>query len=72
MFQRPNLVVQLRNLLTNRLQNGTEMIPVDVAPDENPWLTMAGIFDPADPLIKKWKKAMAEYRREVEDDPDYL
>ena len=39
---------------------------------QNPWLAMAGMFDPANPIVQEWKEAMAEYRRQVENDPNYL
>jgi predicted RNase H-like HicB family nuclease len=48
---------------------GKQLSALDMAP-ENPWLAMAGIFDPNDPLVKEWKNEMAEYRREVESDPN--
>jgi hypothetical protein len=69
---RDEAVAQISAQLSRKLQNGTEMISVDVPPQTNPWLAMAGMFDPSDPVIKKWKKAMAEYRQEIENDPDYL
>ena len=63
---------KLRDLMDGRLQNGAQLVPFEVRPKENPWLASAGIFDPNDPLVQEWKQAMAEYRQEVEDDPDYL
>lgn len=48
---------------------GKQLSAFDTAP-ENAWLAMAGIFDPNDPLVQEWKKEMAEYRREVESDPN--
>jgi hypothetical protein len=37
---------------------------------ENPWLAMAGMHDPNDPLVQEWKQEMAAYRQQVEDDPN--
>ena len=62
----------LRNLrlaLNQELKNGKQLIAVDIAAD-NPWLAMAGMYDPQDPVVQEWKKAMAAYRQEVEDNPD--
>ena len=36
----------------------------------NPWAAAAGIFR-KDPYFDEWLAAMREYRREVEEDPDY-
>ena len=52
-----------------QLKNGKELRSVEIAA-ENPWLAMAGIHDPNDPLVQEWKKEMAAYRQEIEDDPD--
>lgn len=38
--------------------------------EANPWLAMAGMHDPNDPLIQEWKREMARYRQEIENDPD--
>lgn len=60
----------LRAVMDQQLKNGKQLMSVDFPVTENPWLAMAGIFDPNDPLIQQWKEAMAEYRLEVEADPD--
>jgi hypothetical protein len=67
---REEAMAKLRDQLAGRLKSGAELVAID-APPENPWLAMAGIFDPDDPLVQDWKRAMEEYRREVENDPDY-
>ena len=61
-------VRNLRVAMDRHLKNGKQLLSVDVAA-ENPWLAMAGVHDPKDPLIQEWKKEMAAYRQEVEDDP---
>jgi hypothetical protein len=40
------------------------------APGENPWLRLAGTLDPNDPTVQEWRKAVEEYRRQVDNDPD--
>lgn len=62
-------VRNLRAAMDRQLKNGKQLLSVDVAA-ENPWLAMAGVHDPNDPLIQEWKKDMAAHRQEVEDDPD--
>ena len=62
-------VRNLRTELDRHLKNGKQLLSINVAP-ENPWLAMAGMHDPQDPLVQKWKREMAAYRREIEDDPD--
>lgn len=62
----------VRNLLAaleHQLKDGKQLRTVDVPP-ANPWLALAGMHDPNDPLIQEWKGEMAAYRQEVENDPD--
>ena len=59
----------LRTALDRQLRNGKQLASVELPATDNPWLAVAGICDPGDPLVKEWKQAMAEYRQEVEDDP---
>lgn len=62
-------VRNLRAAMDRQLKNGKQLLSVEVAP-ENPWLAMAGMHDPKDPLVQQWKKEMAAYRQEFEDDPN--
>jgi hypothetical protein len=62
-------VRNLRAAMDRQLKSGKQLLSVDIA-QENPWLAMAGMHDPGDPLVQKWKEEMAAYRQEVEDDPD--
>ena len=36
--------------------------PLEERTPENPWLALAGMHDPNDPLIQDWKQEMAAYR----------
>ncbi len=67
---REEALAKLREVLQARLQNGAEIVPLEVTPVQHPWMKFAGMFKD-DPLVEEWKEAMAEYRREVEEDPDY-
>jgi predicted RNase H-like HicB family nuclease len=62
-------VRNLRAAKDRQLKDGKQLRSVDIA-SENPWLAMAGMHDPNDPLVQEWKQEMAAYRQEVEDDPD--
>jgi hypothetical protein len=39
------------------------------APGENPWLRLAGTWK-GDPTIDEFQRAVEEYRRKVDSDPD--
>ena len=70
----PTRAEALNNLkaqIARRLAVGSQIVSVVVTENDNPWLAMAGMHDPNDPEVIAWKKAMAEYREEVENDPDY-
>jgi hypothetical protein len=69
---REKALAKLKALLGKRLRNGAELVSVDLAPpaEEHPWVKFAGMYDPNDPLIKSWKRSMAEYRRKKDAEPD--
>jgi hypothetical protein len=62
-------VRNLRTELDRQIESGKQFRLLDIG-SENPWLAMAGMHDPRDPMIKEWKKEMEAYRQEVENDPD--
>jgi len=64
-------VRNLRTELDRQIENGKQIRSIDID-SENPWLAMARMHDPHDPLIKEWKQEMEAYRQEVENDPDRL
>ncbi len=63
---------KLREQVASRLRNGTQVatLRIPAAHVENPWVEFAGMFKD-DPLFDDWQRSIAEYRREVEADPDY-
>ncbi len=67
---REEALSKLRDKIQARLKNGVELVGLEVGPETNPWVEFAGMFK-NDPLIDEWKQAMADYRKEVEEDPDY-
>jgi hypothetical protein len=36
---------------------------------DHPLLKWAGTWDPNDPVIQEWRKAVEEYRQEIDNDP---
>ena len=62
-------VRNLRAAMDRQLKDGKQLRSVEMASD-NPWLAMAGMHDPNDPLIQQWKQEMTAYRQGIEDDPD--
>ena len=69
---REEALQKLREAVQKAIAGGTELTSLEVGPYPHPLLRFAGIWKEDDPLVKEWKEAMAEYRREVDADPDYL
>lgn len=69
---REKALAKLKEQVGKRLRNGAELVSVELAaPSEsNPWVEFAGMYDPNDPVIKDWKKAMADYRRKIDRHPE--
>ena len=61
---------KLRELIASRIEGGAELVVLNVPTGENPWISFAGMFKD-DPLIEEWKKAMAENRRQEEEDSSH-
>ncbi len=59
----------LQKLIDARLKDGASITSLDVPSQENPWQQFAGMFKD-DPLFDDWQKAIADYRRQVDEDPD--
>jgi hypothetical protein len=58
-----------RELLARRLAAGMRVVTVELPGSESPWTKVAGIYKD-DPLFEEWRQAMADYRRQIDDDPD--
>jgi predicted RNase H-like HicB family nuclease len=63
-------LLRFKEKIVEHLVGGAELVSLNV-PADNPWLRVAGAFRD-DPDFDKWQEEMAEYRRQVEADPDYL
>jgi predicted RNase H-like HicB family nuclease len=62
----------LRNLqqrIQGHLAGGVQLACLELPATLDPWLRMEGMYK-EDPLYDEWQKAIAEYRREIEDDPE--
>jgi len=58
-----------REKIKTRLKKGTEIVTLEIGAQPHPWQEFAGMFKD-DPWIEDWVQSMAEYRRQVEDDPN--
>lgn len=67
---REEALQELRRLILDRLANGATLTYVQVPAEPHPLARWAGSWKPGDPFIEEWKRAVEEYRQEVEDDPD--
>jgi hypothetical protein len=68
---REEALARLRAKIQIRLKNGTEIVGLEVGLQPHPLAEFAGMFKD-DPLFDDWQKAIAEYRRQVDKDADYL
>ncbi len=59
----------LRKAIEARLAGGAELRTLHIPDSENPWVKQAGVFKD-DPTFDEWQQAIAEYRRQVDEDPD--
>jgi len=59
----------LRALVTQRVASGTQLAQLTVPGTVNPWKRVAGMFE-NDPLFDEWQQAIADRRRQMENDPD--
>jgi hypothetical protein len=66
---RDEALQKLRELIAERLAAGAELVRLEVPGSEHPFARFAGDLRD-DPLLEAWEKAMAEYRRQMDEDPD--
>jgi hypothetical protein len=67
---REEALARLRERLQARLKNGAELVPLEMAPQPHPWMEFAGMYDPDDPVVQAWERAVAEYRRKINEHPE--
>lgn len=68
---REEALANLHKQLRTRIQAGATIVPLEVDAEPHPLAGFVGMFKD-DPQIAEWKKSMAKYRKEIDDDPDAL
>ena len=68
---REEALAKLRAKINTRLQNGTEVVGLELGSQSDPWTEYAGMFKD-DPWIDEWKNSIKEYRQKVDNDPEAL
>jgi hypothetical protein len=61
----------LRGLIQERIDQGAEFACLEFAEKDNPWLQLIGAYKD-DPYLDEYKQAIADYRRQVDENPDRL
>lgn len=69
-IDREESLQDLHSNIHARFNAGEELIRLEVSLEANPWVEFAGMFKDV-PMIDEWKRAMADYCKEIDDDPDY-
>ncbi len=67
---REEALAKLKEQLQARLRNGAELVPVELGAKPHPWMEFAGMYDPSDPVVQGWEKAVTDYRRKVDEHPE--
>jgi hypothetical protein len=67
---RDEALAKLKRQLQARLKDGAELVPVELATEPHPWMEFAGMYDPNDPVVQDWEKAMADYRCKIDEHPE--
>ena len=66
---REEALTRLRATIESRLATGAELVGLEIGTPADPWLKYAGMFKD-DPWIDDWKRSVAEYRKQVDEDPE--
>src|SRR5215469_16339683 len=63
----PHEAIQnLRQLIDDRLKAGAAICRIKVRAHESPMIQWAGSWKPDDPWYEEWRKAVEEYRRQID------
>jgi hypothetical protein len=62
---------KLRELVADRMANIIRVVPLELVPAKHPWAPFGGTLRD-EPLCDAWQQAMADYRRQMDEDPDVL
>jgi len=67
---REEALARLREAIDHRMVEGSVLVPLEIdTTEENPWDKVVGMFRD-DPLFDEWQEAIAENRREFDEDQD--
>jgi hypothetical protein len=66
---REAVLAKLRAKIEARVKKGADLVTLQIGPLAHPWMEFAGMFKD-DPRIDDWVQSMAQYRQEVENDPN--
>ncbi len=61
-------LAKLRAEIESRLVKGAEVVALEISAPADPWMPFAGMFKD-DPWIEDYKRSVAEYRKQVDEDP---
>jgi hypothetical protein len=65
-------LANLRRLVEQRVAAWAEVAALRLRGDgpANPWVEFAAMYDPDNPVVRDWEKAMAEHRRKIDEHPE--
>jgi hypothetical protein len=67
---REETLAKLRDLIEQRLAAGAQLVELEIKkPNSRPWTRFVGTWQPGDPFIERWKQAVEDYRRKMDEDP---
>ena len=64
-------IEKLRNAIQTRIDQGARIAYLEFSEPQNPWLALIGVYK-NDPFLDEYKQALADYRKQVDEDPDRL
>ena len=64
-------IENLRHAIQTRIDQGARIAYLELSEPHNPWLQLIGVYKD-DPLLDGYRQAMADYRKQVDEDPDRL
>lgn len=64
-------VEKVRELLAAKIAAGSRLVSVEVPVSNHSWAPWVGMFKD-DELSQEWQRAMAERRKQIDEDPDIL
>jgi hypothetical protein len=66
---REEVITKLQEQLQARVKAGDAIVLLELPAQPHPLIKFAGMFE-NNPLCDEWKAEIAEYRRQIDEDPD--